>query len=313
MKFLNVFREGLRQASRRSRLVVLLYLVPLIPALGLAILATATLSPVWTRSLFAQDVLSGSWFGVWRDFAASPENHMPLVLGPALVLAFLATVALQVLLAAGVIPSLFGHRAAGSGGFVGGLRQFAPVFFRSLVWFALGLGFTAVACGAVVRGFFKLAENQADARWDLVGLALAFVVFGLLYVPLRGAYDLSRMAAVRHGDRKTLRGFVRALGAVLRHPLLFYPLYASFFLTVLALHGAYGLVRSGFTVKTWLGIAALALAQQVVMMLRAFLRLGFLAAGVEAFGVLGEARYCQAKVRTPASLPVPPPVEDVFP
>lgn len=311
MKFVRVFREGLRQAGRRPKLVLLIYLVPLVPALGLAILCFATVAPVWNSSLFAKEVLSGSWFGVWQDFAATPQNHLPLVLGPGLVLALLATVVLQVVLTAGVITSLFGDRAARGRDFLGGVRHFVVPFSRSLLWFALGLGLALAACAGVVWGFFKLAENQADARWDLVGVLAAALVFALLYVPLRGAYDLSRMSIVRHGDRKTLRGFLRALVTVLRHPLLFFPLYASFLVAIIALHGAYGLARSQFAVTGWPGIATVALAQQAVMALRAFFRLGFLAAEMEAYRIFGEARYCQSKVRPPASLPQPP-AEDVF-
>ncbi|MFN3414289.1 MAG: hypothetical protein ACK42L_09545 [Thermoanaerobaculum sp.] len=176
----------------------------------------------------------------------------------------------------------------------------------------MGFALAVAACGAVVWGFFELAEKQADARWDLVGVLAASVVFFLLYVPLRGAYELSRMAVVRHGDGKTLRGFFRALGAVLRHPLLFFPLYAAFFLTILAVHGAFGVVRSEFTVSNWLGIFAVALAHQLVMAVRAFLELGFLAANREAYLVLGETRYCQGKLQQPEARLLPPSAEHVF-
>lgn len=312
MRFVRAFRVGLRQTSERPKLVFLVYVITLVPALGLTILALATVAPAWSRSLFAQEVLSGSWFGVWRDFAKSPENHLPLVLGPGLLLAVLAAVVAQVVLSAGIFSSLFGDRADQGGGFLRGVRHFSLPLFRSFLWFALGLGLAVAACGAVIRGFFKLAENQADARWDLVGGLAAALLFALLYVPLRGAYDFSRLAVVRHGDRKTLRGYLRALGAVMRYPLLFFPLYASFLVAMLALHGAFGLARSQFTVASWLGIAAVALMQQVVMGVRAFLRLGFLAASMEAYRMLGEDRYCQGKAQQPEIFPQPVPAEEVF-
>lgn len=312
MKSIHVFCEGLRQAGKRPKLVLVLYLLPFVGALALSLLAWASLAPALDHSLFAQEVLAGRWFGVWQDFAKSPENHLPLVIGPGLALAFFATVILQVLPSAGVITSLFGDRAARGGDFFTGIRHFAWPFFRSFLWFFIGFALTVVASGAVILGFFKLAENQADARWDVVGVLVGSLLFALLYVPLRGAYELSRMAVVRHGDRKTLRGFFRALGSVLRHPLLFFPLYAAFFMAVVALHGAFGLVRSEFTVSNWLGIFALALAHQLVMAVRAFLQLGFLAANKEAYLALGEARYCHPKTQPLQAVAEPSPVEDVF-
>lgn len=312
MKSIHVFSEGLRQASKRPRLVLVLYLVPLVGALALSFLAWASLAPALGHSLFAQEVIAGRWFGVWQDFAKSPENHLSLVIGPGLALVFFATIILQVLLSAGVITSLFGDRAARGGDFFSGIRHFAWPFFRSFLWFFIGFALAAVACGVVMQRLFKLAENQADARWDVVGVLVGSLLFALLYVPLRGAYELSRMAVVRHGDRKTLRGFFRALGSVLRHPLLFFPLYAAFFVTVLALHGVFGLVRSEFTVSTWLGIFAVALTHQLVMAVRAFLQLGFLAANKEAYLALGEVRYCQPKTQPLQAVAEPSPVEDVF-
>ncbi len=312
MRFLHAWRQGVRQARSRPRLVLLLYMVPLLPALGLAMLVLATVAPVWGRSLFAQKVLTGSWFGVWRHFTAIPENHLPVVLGPGLLLALVGTVVAQVVLSAGIFAALFGDRAAQGGDVCGGMRHFAFPFFRSFLWFFLGLGLAAAACGAVVRGFFKLAENQADARWDLAGVLVAGVLFFLLYVPLRGAYDLSRMATVRHGDRKTLRGFFKALLAVLRHPVLFFPLYASFLMAILVVHALFGWARLGFTGSHWSGMAALVLAQQTVMLVRGFLHLGCWGAAMEAYRMLGEVRYCRGTDKPLEAPPPAVPLEDVF-
>lgn len=280
---------GLWAAWRSPRLVVVAYLLTFLPALALIFMAHGALAPAWDHSLFAQRVLSGSWFGVWQDFAKSPDNHLGPILGRGLPLALVVTALLQVLASAGYVSVLLGRGE----GFLTGVVRHGWRFVRAFLWFAAALAIAGVASLATGRAFFKLAESRADGRWDVVGVGAALLVFGLLYVLLRAAYDLSRAAAVHHREGSTFLGFCRALGPALRHSLAFLLLYGSFFVLTLGVFLAYLALRVPWTVTGAWGVAVLFVLQQLLMALRAFLQVAGVGAAVEAYRALGAQRYCR--------------------
>jgi hypothetical protein len=81
-----------------------------------------------------------------------------------------------------------------------------------------------------------------------------------------------------------------------------------FLLLPLAVHVVYSLFRSPFTPSTMTALLLLVIAQQAVMVVRAFLKLGFWGAEVAAYRGLDEPRFCQAKGRKHAA-PVESPIE----
>lgn len=283
---------GLRAAWRSPRLVAVAYLLAFLPATALVFMAHGVLAPAWDHSLSAQGVLSGSWFGVWQDFAKSAGDHLGPIVGRGLPLALGVTALLQVLAAAGYVSVLLGRGE----GFLAGVARHGWRFVRASLWFAAALAIAGVAALATGRAFFKLAESRADGRWDLVGVGAALLVFGLLYVLFRAAYDLSRAAAAHHREGSTFLGFCRALGPALRHSLVFLLLYGSFFVLTLGLYLAYLALRVPWTVTGAWGVAVLFLLQQLLMVLRAFLQVAGVGAAVEAYRALGAERYCRPRV-----------------
>ena len=109
-----------------------------------------------------------------------------------------------------------------------------------------------------------------------------------------------------------VRGFFRSLSAVIRRPGLFVPLYLGFAFLAPLLHALYYVVRSPWTPATAAAILALLVAQQVVMLVRAFIKLAFWGAELAAYRLLDEPEWCRPKVvkeRTdaPVSQPLPDP------
>jgi hypothetical protein len=297
MTFVKLLAEGFSAARRHPRLVLIAYLVPLLPALALAVMAKATIAPVFDYSLLAQQVLDGSWNGVWSDFAASPANHMSVVLGSGVMLALLLTALIRIPVAAGIAEVLIEGDAAQPHPFLTGVAQHTWRFARSAVWFLVTAALTAGVIGATVAGFFKLAEKRSDARLDVIGFAVAGLLALLILAIFQPAYDLARLAAARHDDRKTLRGFLRAIWTVLRHPGIFLPLVASFVLLIAALHLGYYAARSPWTPATAAAILALFAAQQLVMGVRAVFHVASWGAELAAYRTLGEPRFCEQRQR----------------
>ncbi len=156
-----------------------------------------------------------------------------------------------------------------------------------------GLVPIAILAGATAKGLFHLAGEQRDGRLDLAGVAAAALVGFLLWAPWDLAYDLARVSAVRHDRRSMTFGLLRALGDVVRRPLVLMPLAATALLLPVAVHLTYGLLRSPWTPSTGLQIALLLAAQQLVMLGRSGIRLWLWGSAVEAHDVLGAPDWCR--------------------
>ncbi|MEJ2582525.1 MAG: hypothetical protein P8127_12960 [Acidobacteriota bacterium] len=294
MQATKIARHGFRIACRHKKLVLALWLVPLVPALVIGLIAGANLSSIG-RSLFSDRVLAGDWFVVFSEFRASPDDALSTIVTVGLVVMAVLTLFLQVALSAGIVETLL-ERPHESPFWVGIRRNYFS-FLRTagallVVTLIIGAGSVALR-----KGFFKLAETQANGWYDIVGLLAAFTVFILLWSPFDLAADLSRVSAARHDDRSMLKGFFRGWWTVIRRPGLFIPLYLVFLLLPVALHAIYALIRSLWTPGTALAIVILLAAQQTVMLIRAFFKLGFWGAEVSAFHALDEPRWCRKKHR----------------
>lgn len=299
-------RDGFRIAGRHKRLVVLLWLAPLIPALLLGALAASNLAPPLGRSLFAERVLEGDWYVVLMELRSSPADALGPILGPGVLAMVLLSWLVQVALSAGVVEVLLERE--GRHPFVLGVRTNLVRFLRTAVLLGVLAAVLAGAGFMLIRGFFKIAEAQSNGWYDLLGVALAAVLFVGLWAPLDLAGDLSRVAAARHDQHSMVRGFVRAWLAVLGRPGLFVPLYLVFLLLPLLLHALYLLLRSPWTPATIAGILALIVAQQAVMVVRSYLKLSFWGAEVAAFRGLEEPEWCRPKTSSSpeAALPQQP-------
>jgi hypothetical protein len=300
MRSLTAAREGFRLAGRHKRLAVVLWLAPLVPALVVAAIAATNLAPTLSRSLFADYALEGGWFTVLMEFRSSRADALGTIVRPGVIVMALLSILVQVTISAGVVETLIERRSKHP--FVLGMRR---NFFRFLRTSGLLTVLTIAALvGArfLLKGFTKLAEVQADGRFDLLGFALAVILFVGVWATFDLAADLSRISAARHDDRSMVRGFFRSWWTVVGQPGLFVPLYLVFLVATVALHAVYTVLRAPWTPSTAIAIGALLLAQQAVMVIRAFIKLGFWGAEVAAFRLLDEPRWCnrRAKERVPS-------------
>jgi hypothetical protein len=309
MRAISFVREGFRITGRHKRLVLVLWLAPLIPALVVGAMAAANLSPDLGKSLFADRALDGGWFVVLMEFRSSPADALkPIVTRGLIVMAFL-TLLLQVSISAGVVETLL-ERPSDHPFFLGIRRNFLRFLRTTCVLAVLTVGILYVS-RALVRVFFRMAEAQSDGRFDIFGIITAVMLFIIVWAPLDLAADLSRISAARHDDRSMVRGFFRSWLTVIRRPELFVPLYLVFLMLPLALHAIYATLRSPWTPSTAAAIAVLFVAQQTVMLIRAFFKLGFWGAEVTAFRDLEEPRWSQLRTRPKHAEPPVELIEEV--
>jgi hypothetical protein len=285
---------GFAHAVRHPRLIVLLWAVPLLPAAAVALLASSVLAPL-DRRPFASDILDGRWFGPWIDFRESPLDQLDPVLGVGVLLALAVGLVAQVVVAAGIVEVLLQRHHERP--FLVGVRTNAWRFARSAGWLLIGIGVAAVAAGLVARAFFDLADSRANGWLDIVGVGSAAAVFVVIAAPLLMAYDQSRVAAAAYGEGSMLFGLVRGVGFVLRHPVRFAALAAITAALPATVHLAYGWVRAAWVPSTGVQVALLLVMQQVVMLVRAYFKLGLWATQVETWRDLGSPRLARRRRR----------------
>lgn len=222
-------------------------------------------------------------------------------LGPALFVGAALALLLNALLAGGVLEVLLArddrplfHRfGRGAGRFAGRMLRIgafaAPL---ALALFALG-AFPALAAAR------KLAESDREVASVLVrlgGLALA----ALLALVVLLALDLARVRLVRDDRRDAFRALRQALGQVLRHPLRVVGTWLGLALVLALLLALYSLLARWIPTTATLGILALALAQQLLVISRAGLRVALWAAEIEI------VRGLAPEPSTPAVATAPP-------
>jgi hypothetical protein len=311
VRLLAVLRDGLRSLPRHVSLVPLYWVCTLLPALALTCVAAAVISPALGRSLFADRLLAGDWLPVWRELRVA-ESLTFAAPAAAIALAFLATAFGHAVLAGGVVAVLLDRRGQRRP-LIEGMAANTPAFLRATAWFLAAASATMVVLGALAWGFTSLAETHGDARWDMAGLVVVVALAFFLLTPLALAHDLTRLAAARHGQGSTLLGFARSIGVVLRRPDLFVPLGALLLLLPAGVH--VGLLVAGrpARVATPVAIAALAVAHQLVMLLRAGLKVFSWGTMLACYRMLGEPELCRPRAATSALAATSAPAVDVAP
>jgi len=308
MRFLNFLNAGLSFVGRAKKFVLVLWLLPAVPALILGGLAAAKMMPALGRSLFADRALGGDALVVLFEFRSSFPDALTPWLSIGVLLMAAATLLLQVVVSAGVVEVAL-ERSAQSP-FVIGMRRNFFSFLRTAGLTLIATALAPAVAGLTARGFFKLAEAKGNGTLDLIGVAIAAVLFWLLWAPLDLAADLSRIAAARHDQRSMTRGFFRALRAVLRRPFTFAPLALTFVLLPVLAHALYTALRGSWTPASTAAVLALMVAQQSLMIVRAAMKLGFWGAEVAAYRFLEEPELCRKREKKRKVKPVedtPPP------
>jgi len=132
-----------------------------------------------------------------------------------------------------------------------------------------------VTAGLVAAGTRVLSRRLQDSPWPPTDVALGLVriviVLAIAVVALV-ALDLARIRVVRDDSRRAVRLYWSSLLLVLRHPLATLGLWSGNALVLGLVLAAYLAFRNAVPAGTWAGIGLMFVAQQVVILARAGLR-----------------------------------------
>jgi hypothetical protein len=294
MRFVTVVRLGIARVRRRPGLVALVWLASLVPALLLVSLAYSDLDQTLSYSTFAAEALGGNRFGVWLDYLHSPANHLQPLAG-SIKSRLLLVVLLQIAVSAGLVEALFGRARRADHPFLAGIGRHGWRFARAAVWFGLTAAVTVGVFAGLITALRRPAIEAGNGTLSFWGTLALVALAVLALIPVKLAYDLARVAAAAHDQGSTLRGFLRALGHSVRHPLVLVPTWLVFAVGGLALHLGYLALRGAWMPAGPGGVLLLVLVQQLLLFLHAYLRTGLWAAEIAYFQAIGEPRWCRPR------------------
>ncbi len=263
--------RALRRTLRNPRLVLLLWAAHLAIAGVAAYPVLRHLDRMLAHSPAGDEFLARFSLPLFADLMRA-GGDWGTVLGPLAVLVVLLTLLWNVLAAGGALESLLSadparlaHRfGRGAGRFFG---RFLRMGLAAMPTALLAAVVLAGPVFAVSQGLDDTAEG-AKYWLGLAGLLLAFLA--LLFVLL--ALDLARIRVARDDVRRGVRVFFATLRALVRRPGRVLALWALLALLFAALAAVYLAIRSLLPPTGGAALFALVLAQQLLMLARAGLR-----------------------------------------
>ena len=286
-------RQGFTEAARHYRITLILYAANLAAAAFLALPMAALIDESLGRSVNGQDLAFNFRFEAIVDFlfanrAALETQNRVLGFG-ALLFAVLAA-----LLTGGVIDTLKSPpRSPLLPRFLGGCGRFAFRYLRLIPYLAValwGVSLVNTALDRLIVLLFDQSDHEIAAFWAMRGAQGLILVLLLL---LAATFDLARILTAFENRTHMVGALLTSAGFVARHAASILALYATLMVLSLGLFVPY--VLAGHAILPPGSIVLLLLAQQLVMLLRHFLRVAAIASLM--------ARYRRATGATPAESP----------
>jgi acyl dehydratase len=289
--------RGISHAARQPRLVLLLWLANLALAAIVALPVGIALAKALPRAPAADALRDGFDVGIAAEIARDDPGLARSVQAAFGAAAFVALLVAP-FLAAGTVETLssrddrpFAHRFGRGAGHFGG--RFLRAGLAALPLAALG---AALLGGPLFALRHRLEDTASFETRSLLGLAgAAGAGLGLLVALL--ALDYARLDIARRDSRQPMRLVWRGLRFVLRHPFATLGLWAANALVVVLGVALYLALRSALPAASWPAILIMVVAQQMVALARAGLRVALWS---------GERALLDEVAPLPAPTPEPP-------
>ena len=279
MSVVKSYVHGLAAASRRPKLVAILWLMNLALAVPAFFILRSALGGTLGSSLEADSLLGKAWLNPIFEFLTSSG----VVVGQ-IVTAVLVLVALQVLAYIFAFGGILGTlrpepRSQGFGQvFFGGGGRFYGRFFR-LVVYSLVLWVPALVLFQAASSVIRLAaKDSVNERLTMSMGLLRVLLFLFLVFLVEMILDYARIKIALTDTRQVFRSLVGAARFVFSRPLKTVVLYYLLGLTGWAAFGIYLALRAAVPGTTTAAVIVGFLIAQAFLASRAWLRVAFLAA-----------------------------------
>jgi hypothetical protein len=218
MTILRAFSTAIKRAMREMRMSLLLYVLNLLAAAGLAIAFRSVVSTGLDSSMSISELLGNLDFNVWQDFMVKHGHELSGVFNQIVWLALLYML-VNTFLAGGILSLLRAKETKFSlASFFSGCGTYFFRFFRLFVIFGillvlialilmalLGIVYSVVAGGA-------LSEVTVFVWWIILAAVFLFVMMIVIMVD-----DYAKVIVVTSDVRSMLKTAWRSAGFVFRH------------------------------------------------------------------------------------------------
>ena len=263
-------RQGFTEAARHYRITLVLYLANLAAAAFLAAPMAILIDHTLGRSASGLELASSFRFEAIVDFLFANRAAL-LVHYQALAFGALLYAILTALLTGGVIDTLKSPpRSPFLPRFLGGCGRFAFRYLRMIPY----LGVALAAVYGINRGLNRLivlafdqSDHEVAAFWALRGKQGLILALLLL---LAAVFDLARILTAFENRTHMVGALLTSAGFVARHAGSILAIYAALMALGLGLFAPY--VLAGHWILPPGSIVLLVAAQQLLMLLRHFLR-----------------------------------------
>ena len=296
--------RGVGASSKHPALTTLLWLINA----GMGLLASIPAWTLWRDSFSfapsADTLLSGFNFAVYGDIGHYNRTSIgALLTAPVAAMAAVAGI-LGALVFGGILEILrssdsrpFMHR------FFRGAGHFYWRFLRLSIYTAVAAVVVTLLLSAALAPVLKpLDESAWEPGW-VAAFAIRFVAIGAVLLFFFLALDYARIRVAAGDTRRAFRAWIASLGFVLRHLPGTFGIAIAFALLFGILLAAYLGYSATAPSGTWRWILLLIFVQQVVVWLRAGLRVGCVAAEVEFFERSRAARQAATQAVTAPMAP----------
>jgi len=279
MSIIKSYIHGLAAATRRPKLVALLWLMNVVFALPAFFLFRSAITGTLGNSLAADGLLKRTDMNVIFEFLASSGAVVGQMVTAVLVLVALHVLA-YIFVFGGILnvlaPEARGRHLAPA--FFGGGGRFYGRYFR-LVLYSLGLWVPVFIVFMAASAVLKLvAKDSVNEQLMLSLNILRLLLFLFLAFFVEMILDYARIKIALTDSRQVFHSLVGATRFVLSRPLKTVILYYLLGLTGWAAFGAYFALHFAFSETSAAAVILAFLMTQAFIASRAWLRIAFLAA-----------------------------------
>ena len=218
MKVFRAFSTAIKRATREMRMSLLLYLLNLLAAAGLAFAFRSAVSTGLDSSMSISELLGSLNFTVWQDFMVKHGKEISGVFNQIVWLALLYML-INTFLAGGILRIL---REEGTKfslkEFFAGCGTFFFRFFRLFLVFGILLVLIAFVLTALLGAFYTVVTAQALSEvtvivwWIILAIVFLFVMMIVIMVE-----DYAKVIVVTSDARSMLKTAWHSAGFVFRH------------------------------------------------------------------------------------------------
>lgn len=297
MSIVNAFSSGFRRSGSEIKMALVVYLLNLLLAIPLALAFRSALAAGFGVSLASEQLLQGLDFTAFQDFMRANGERLLTVINQVLTFLILSML-LQTFLAGGILSVLQDHeRKFVAASFFKGCGTYFFRFFRLFLIFGIILVLVSlIVAGILMAVVGAMGEASTSEVTDFWVRIAAIALFCVPIILVLMAADYAKIHIVLHDERSAFRACGKGFGFVFRKFFAAFGLELLLLLIPVIVMVLYVLADLAIGMTTGLTILLMFFIQQLVMAIRAWIRIFFFASEMSFYRSLQRVPISEADI-----------------